>query len=471
MGIYEDSNQVSSLASCNLQTGAISIIRTLSFDYSRIAAYNHADEKYYYIGQTNDTTLYTLDPVSGQLDSVDLPFMNTSLQLVDLQYDNTHQLLYALYNDFGILGTRILFRTINPATGSSSLVYSPVLGNDILESVNLFAFDEANQKYIYTDRVAGNTLGVADMINGTNTRYNMSSIVPAGEILTHLEFDYYTNTLYALRKIANHAPVQPLCMVSVDSTSSHNVIVWEKTDKAATVTYNLYRETTTNVFTLLATIDRDSLSEYHDYAANPNITGYRYQMTVTDTSGNVSAPSTPHQTIHLQYLGSGNLSWVPYAGSVSPVTTYDIYCDSLANGNWLLMGSVPAAQTTYTDIQYLNHPAALYRLAANFPFSCTAARGIDQAWSNTASAQSVGLFNDVPEENVQLYPVPAINQFIISGSPAEWVSIYNANGQLLNRLQQPLNNRVDIHFLSSGLYFVAIYKAGKTYTQKLLVSH
>ncbi|MDB5281688.1 MAG: type sorting protein, partial [Bacteroidota bacterium] len=79
------------------------------------------------------------------------------------------------------------------------------------------------------------------------------------------------------------SPAQTLCMVSVDSASSHNIIVWEKLDKTATDSFYLLREMSTNNYVQIAAVPRDSLSEFEDYGADPNVTAYRYKIMVKDT--------------------------------------------------------------------------------------------------------------------------------------------------------------------------------------------
>jgi hypothetical protein len=112
------------------------------------------------------------------------------------------------------------------------------------------------------------------------------------------------------------ATLQPpgidICLVTVDTASTHNIIIWEKQPTSLIDSFCIYRETTSNIYTKIATIPFDSLSEYHDYDANPNTTSYRYKMSIIDTCGAESALSPFHNTIHLQNLGNGNFQWTFY---------------------------------------------------------------------------------------------------------------------------------------------------------------
>jgi hypothetical protein len=85
--------------------------------------------------------------------------------------------------------------------------------------------------------------------------------------------------------------------------------------------------------------------------------------------------------------------------------------------------------------------------------------------------QTIGIRDLEAEDNLQIYPVPSSDQFTISGPSVQQVNIYSLEGRLVQSLSQPTSNQVSIKNLSSGVYFVAIVKAGKTYSRKLVVSH
>ena len=178
-----------------------------------------------------------------------------------------------------------------------------------------------------------------------------------------------------------------------------------------------------------------------------------------DTAGTEGPFSVYHNTIHLQSLGGGNLQWTEYLiDGVSPVTTYDVYIDAAANGNWLLMISVPSTQTTATDVNYAAHPLALYRLAANVPFSCTPARSAGALLSNIISIQSVGIQNYDASPYFKLYPNPANDQlFIQSAEEVKQINIYNTTGELVMAvLPSTVNCQLSTASLANGVYIAEI---------------
>ncbi len=257
-------------------------------------------------------------------------------------------------------------------------------------------------------------------------------------------------------------PAQTICYVTVDTASTHNIVIWEKLDKYATDSFIVYRETSTNVYTEIAAFPRDSLSEYHDYGANPNVTAYRYKIATLDTCGNYGALSPYHNTIHVQYLGFGNLNWNVYAieyDTVTPVSSFDVYWDTLANGNWQVMLNVSGNQYTATDINYSMHPNARYRIVANWSFSCTPSRGANnEVLSNVISIKPGGINTLAPRQSVSVYPNPAINELMISCGTAqvEQVSILSADGKLISANMHPVHNRLDISQLEPGIYIAEI---------------
>jgi hypothetical protein len=152
--------------------------------------------------------------------------------------------------------------------------------------------------------------------------------------------------------------------------------VWEKIETDLVDSFLIYRETATNVYTKIASIHYDSLSEYHDYAANPNTTSYRYKISSLDICRVETALSPFHSTIHLQNLGLGNFQWTFYdiEDTTNPVDEFNIYRDPYGNGNFFHIGTVPGTNATFTDISHASFPNAKYVVDVNWRISCTPRR-------------------------------------------------------------------------------------------------
>ncbi|MBI4647493.1 MAG: T9SS type A sorting domain-containing protein [Bacteroidia bacterium] len=144
---------------------------------------------------------------------------------------------------------------------------------------------------------------------------------------------------------------QPLCLVTVDSATGKNLIIWKKNQEAGIAHYNIYRESNiAGLYYIIAAIPGNNLSEYIDYQSYPKIRAYRYKISAVDDCANESPLSTHHKTMHLtmnEGIGqSYNLIWDHYEGF--PFWTYLIYRHTNQAG-WTLIDSMPANLTSYTD--------------------------------------------------------------------------------------------------------------------------
>ena len=156
---------------------------------------------------------------------------------------------------------------------------------------------------------------------------------------------------------------QQLCIVSVDSATNKNVIVWEKAPVASIQSFNIYKESAvSNVWTLIGNVDYDSLSVFLDLTSTPDVKPERYSIAVVDSCGNESARSIAHRTMHLtinagQTSTEWNLLWNAYEG-FRP-STYRIYrADSTLN--YVEIDSI-AGSSNYTYL-FTDHNAPLGRV-------------------------------------------------------------------------------------------------------------
>jgi hypothetical protein len=97
--------------------------------------------------------------------------------------------------------------------------------------------------------------------------------------------DSITVTIYEFT-----VPAPDICMVTCDGSSTNNIIYWDKTMYAIADSFIVYREVSPSVYSRIAAISRDSLSEYVDTSrsvgpanGDPNIASYRYKLQLVDT--------------------------------------------------------------------------------------------------------------------------------------------------------------------------------------------
>ncbi|MDX2002784.1 MAG: alkaline phosphatase family protein [Chitinophagales bacterium] len=258
-------------------------------------------------------------------------------------------------------------------------------------------------------------------------------------------------------------PQYDICIVSVDSASGKNILVWEKQNLGAIDSFYLYKEgNQLNVFNKIGAVAVNGFSTFIDQSSNPQLQADRYTIAVYDTCGNVSIQSAPQQTIHLtSNLGVGgviNLLWNEYVGFTYP--SFDIYRGTSA-GNLQLLTTLAASSTSFTDA---NPPTGqvYYQVGITNPNGCSPSKstGYSSSLSNKISVNTVGI-NESTTDAFKVYPNPASNVMVIASTVSPFkVSTYqlrDITGKLI--LQGELHSeltQVALEGLSSGLYFLHI---------------
>lgn len=282
------------------------------------------------------------------------------------------------------------------------------------------------------------------------------------------------------RAIATIQPANvPICLITVDSQSTHNILIWEKPQTMLIDSFFIYRETATNVYTKIAAVPYDSLSEYHDYAANPNATSYRYKLSVLDTCGAESALSNFHNTFHLQNLGGGNFQWTFYQieGASNPVTSFNFYRDAFNNGSFFPIGNIPGTNATFTDVSAASFPNAVYVVDANWNISCTPSRAVNTTRSNIRhqNAIDVGEQNLNAQNSFEIYPNPAAETvyllFAASNVEAKHIEIFNTIGQKVYSTvtENEMNPSIDLLSFANGVYSIRVEANGLSAVKKLVI--
>lgn len=294
--------------------------------------------------------------------------------------------------------------------------------------------------------------------------------------------DTYTATLYDSNSCwvqsnvsvsIKEPPYQNICMVTVDSTSNHNVVIWEKVNKPATDSFYIYREISTGNYAKIGAVLRDSLSEYHDYGANPNSTGYRYRISALDTCGNEGAQSFYHNSIHLQYLGGGNLQWNDYEieFTTTPVASYDVLRDNNGTGTWASILNVSGTQNTASDANFASYPNARYKVASNWSYSCTPARSIHTSLSNSVTNQATSIL-DISESGFAIHPNPAHDVVSLSFNvpTSGLITVTDITGKeiMSQMIDNRLETRLNIAHLPSGIYVASLKTHNTVQSRKII---
>ena len=253
-------------------------------------------------------------------------------------------------------------------------------------------------------------------------------------------------------------PTPSICLVTVDSTLTHNLLVWEKTNLNMTAidSFIVYREITTNNYQRIASVVHDSLSIFNDLTANPANTGYRYKLKSKNAHGVLSLFSNYHNTIYLTNSG-GNFSWTTYQieNNTTPVSTYNVYRDDNSTGNFVLIGFTTGNQFGYTDIQYSSFPNASYYVEAVMAGGVCSPTRADYATSrsNVKHFGTAGVQQFKHNSTIKIYPNPSTNVLNITGIVEKTIiRMYDVVGKLVIEKEVESNTTINTNLLTEGVY-------------------
>ncbi len=256
-----------------------------------------------------------------------------------------------------------------------------------------------------------------------------------------------------------------ICIVTTDTTTGYNVVVWNKPVTTGINKYLIYRETTVSgVYALIGTNNYSNLSIFVDSTAIPAQQPYRYELALLDNCGDTSQTSAYHQTIHLAISpaisGGWNLIWNDYIGF--SYGSYYIYRGT-SNGNLILLDSVSSTVTSYTD---LTPPSGTvyYVVEVKPAVPCNPSSKTPTDFSTTLSNKAFSGIGGIQETSTQnsihIYPNPASDIITIENtalSKGAMISICNIEGQILiQQYMQQSKTTLDISSFAKGMYFVKI---------------
>jgi hypothetical protein len=306
---------------------------------------------------------------------------------------------------------------------------------------------------------------------GTGSVLDFGLITAAGTYTCKAKYDTtsgacLTNMLdSATVVITGNPPSAPyICMVTFDTTTSKNMIIWNKPTNVYNLShYNIYKQTyQSNVYTKIGQVPFSSMSTYVDTASHPLIHWDRYELSVTDTTGAESTLSADHMTIHLD-ASSGftgfNLTWNSYVGF--SFLTYRIHRKH-ESGPWVLIDSVAADSYTllYTD-PYFESGATYYYIEVVNPHPCYPTlkdNGYESVVSNVAISAPLGI-GENKQAGMRIYPNPAHDKlFIINPTTGKYnASIFTMDGRLLSTYSlDGTKSELDVSALTDGLYIIKI---------------
>lgn len=280
-------------------------------------------------------------------------------------------------------------------------------------------------------------------------------------------------------------PTQPeaveICLVTVDTLTNTNLVVWEKPLTNAIDHFNIYRETSqAGLYQLAGSVDYDDESLYNDLVASPSVRSWRYKISAVDGCGVESELSEHHKTIHLVInLGLDdniNLSWDTYEGFPFPEFVLRRHVNG---GGWQTIQTMPTTLFTYTDTPPTTD-GLVYLVTISPPLICSTSKSLAQDFNSSRSNKdnrlSMGLnsLNELLAIGMQIFPNPSNGTVTIQNKAGVTVdvNIYDASGRLLKTFTAASGStQADLSELATGIYQVVFSSGNASTTQKLTIQH
>ena len=272
-----------------------------------------------------------------------------------------------------------------------------------------------------------------------------------------------------------------ICMVTVDSNSTHNVVIWEKANQPAQIDYiNIYRHNLLGPDSLIGSQNWSDTSEFHDYNADPNLRSYTYRIAGVNSLGIEGPKSLPHKTIHFSVLdnASGNffLLWDHYIGNPTP--GYDCWRDSLGVDNWDWVNTATGIDSSWWDNNVpVNNINTWYVVTTDWSSGCTSTRANhNQSRSNKTQPVVGGV--SVEENEIQefsVYPNPSIDIFNVVFSSKSFdpitIEVIDVLGKSILKEQNikiigQYKYQFDVQ--SKGVYFIKISNSTSVITKRIV---
>ncbi|HXC03398.1 MAG TPA: PKD domain-containing protein, partial [Bacteroidia bacterium] len=394
-------------------------------------------------------------------------------------------------------------------SGSTATITGLVPGNYSVTVVDnngcLFYADATvsnlNGPLIYTDSITGTGCGSAltkiytHAVAGTSPYTYSWSTGATTPILSNGGVGNYVLTVTGHDgcksvqdfNITHDAPLGvPVCIVTVDSATNTDQVLWANPISTTIAYCNLYKESSQNgLYYLQDTVHYQSLSQWTDPVSNPQVRSWKYKISMVDQCGDESELSLEHKTIHLNINqgigGAYNLIWDEYIGF--SYSTFDIYRHT-STGGWQQISSVPANVMSYTDV---TPPANTdsYRVDAVPNFSCTPTShaAISSTHSNIKTVTNfvTGIKNPWLSEQFNVYPNPTeglVNLSYPAAADGYHLRIFDAMGKLvfaseISKEQTSLHTGIqviDLGNLAKGMYVVVLDDGSSKAFKKLILN-
>ncbi|MFT7155509.1 MAG: hypothetical protein ACI8Q1_000510 [Parvicella sp.] len=280
---------------------------------------------------------------------------------------------------------------------------------------------------------------------------------------------------------AQTAPQTSICVVTVDTSSSFNLVIWERADQISSAgidsMYIYRKDDATNIYEFIDAVDYDDLSQYEDMdtVADPNLKSSSYRIAGKDINGQLGAMSDSARTIFLEYVYSGGtftLSWNPYVGA--SFTDYICWDKEPVQAVNLLQGTM----TTWAFTAIVPGQQYGFMIDLTDMSGCTSTKANHNTSRSNKTTGGVAAPVGVEENSIvglKLFPNPVTNELNINfssrKSSASTIKIYNLLGEVVYAMPSvkyygPQSLKLDVSRLTAGLYLISIENGSSNQTIK-----
>ena len=262
-------------------------------------------------------------------------------------------------------------------------------------------------------------------------------------------------------------PLQPfsgeqICMVTFDSISGRNTILFDKTLNVGTDSISIYRlDNLSSLYVKIHSLGINEPGIFTDNGAIPAQQSYQYKISAKDTCGKESALSEVHRTILLQanpgFNHAVNLLWNPYLGF--GYSNFEIYRKTDVRGDFILLANVPNNTYAFTD---LNPPTGTiyYQIRITREAPCTIGGSqYTLVCSNIITVGNIGI-DELQANSFTVCPNPADDKLTIKTIGQLAGSTYSisdpAGKKLMTGKLTAEISTIDISQLSRGIYLLKL---------------
>jgi hypothetical protein len=236
-----------------------------------------------------------------------------------------------------------------------------------------------------------------------------------------------------------------ICLVTVDSATGKNKIIWEKTPDKNIQSYNIYKVFGT-LYQPIGNLPFGDLTVFKDFTSIPESMVDRYAISAIDSCGNESVKSPYHQTMLLQAAtgtatNEAVLNWNKYIdeSGVWVPEYYYIYKGKTKSSMALLDSVSGILETRYND-QKFDGISAYYQCSIRKKTPCDPANLLKaesgpytQSLSNIVEFKTGSALDAANELAISSYPNPFSEnltlEFSLDKNSDVLIEVINATGQ------------------------------------------